>query len=134
MKIILLMGLLLLGGLLVACGSDPAPTNTLVPTSTPAPTATAVPTARPTATSPAPGEPTPRATHPLQSVVQQQEEEREDQGEAVQGGVLRLLGSDPPTLDPHQAGDVSSSRYILEVFGGLLTINPDLEMSVTFKL
>ncbi len=132
MKIILLMGLLLLGGLLVACGSDPAPTNTLAPTSTPAPTATAVPTAaptaRPTATSPAPGEPTPRATHPLQSVVQQQEEEREDQGDAVRGGVLRLLGSDPPTLDPHQAGDVSSSRYILEVFGGLLTINPELEL------
>ena len=43
---------------------------------------------------------------------------------AYQGGVLKLLGSDPPTLDPHQTGDVTSSRYVLEVFGGLLTIDP----------
>ena len=49
-------------------------------------------------------------------------------GDAVQGGVLRLLGDDPPTLDPHQTGDVSSSRYILEVFGGLLTIDPSLQI------
>ena len=39
--------------------------------------------------------------------------------------MLKLLGSDPPTLDPHQTGDVTSSRYILEVFGGLLTIDPE---------
>ena len=137
MKIILFMGLLLLGSLIAACGSDPAPTNTLAPTSTPMPTATAVatpvPTAQPTeepqtATTPAPGEPTPRATHPLQAVVQHEEEEHEAKGDAVQGGLLILLGSDPPTLDPHQAGDVRSSRYILEVFGGLLTINPELEI------
>ncbi len=132
MKIILLTSLLLLGGLIAACGSDPAPTNTLAPTSTPMPTATAVPTpaptARPTATAPAPGEPTPRATHPLQAVVQHEEAEHEDEGDAVQGGVLRLLGNDPPTLDPHQTGDVTSSRYVLEVFGGLLTIDPSLQI------
>ena len=141
MKIIVLMGLLLLGGLLAGCGSDSTPVNVPTeapaPTSTPMPTATAVatpvPTTRPTeepqtATTPAPGEPTPRATHPLQAIVQHEEEEHVDEGDAVQGGLLRLLGDDPPTLDPHQTGDVSSSRYILEVFGGLLTINPDLEI------
>ena len=136
MKIILFMCALLVGGLLAACGSDATPTTVPTvaptPTSTPAPTATAVaaavPTARPTATVPAPGEPTPRATHPLQAVVQHQETEHEDEGDAVQGGVLRLLGDDPPTLDPHQTGDVSSSRYVLEVFGGLLTIDPSLQI------
>ena len=68
------------------------------PTAPPAPTPTLVPV--PTAT------PVPTPAH--------------------QGGVLKLLGSDPPTLDPHQTGDVTSSRYILEVFGGLLTIDPEL--------
>ena len=43
--------------------------------------------------------------------------------------MLKLLGSDPPTLDPHQTGDSTSARYILEVFGGLLTIDPDMAVA-----
>ena len=39
------------------------------------------------------------------------------------------MGTTPPTLDPHQTGDVTSSRYILEVFGGLLTIDPNLAIA-----
>ena len=130
MKTILFICALLAVGLLAACGSEPAPTDTLAPTSTPAPTATAVatpvPTPQPTAATAAQGGPTPRATHPLAAVARQEESEREPEGDPDAGGVLRLLGDDPPTLDPHQTGDVSSSRYVLEVFGGLLTINPDL--------
>ena len=50
------------------------------------------------------------------------------EGDPVEGGVLLLLGRDPPTLDPHQTGDVTSARYILEVFGGLLTIDHNLAL------
>ena len=136
MRIILLLSVLLLVGTLAACGSDATPTT--APTAAPAPTATAVATAAPTAqptataTSPAPAQrgptPTPRATHPLASVARQEESEREPVEDPDEGGVLKLLGSDPPTLDPHQTGDVTSSRYILEVFGGLLTIDPSLQI------
>ena len=142
MRIILLLTALLLGSILVACGSDEAPTSepaispeataTPVPAASPSvpteiPTAAAAPVATPTvASGQGQAEPTPRATHPLQAVVQHEEEEHEDEGDPVAGGVLKILGSDPPTLDPHQTGDVTSSRYILEVFGGLLTIDPSL--------
>ena len=37
---------------------------------------------------------------------------------------LRLASSDPVTMDPHLAGDALSAEYIVEVFGGLLTISP----------
>ena len=100
MRITLILTVLLFGGLLTACGSDPTPTT--MPTVAPTPTATAVPTPQLTDTEP--------------------------EGVPVEGGVLLLRGSDPPTLDPHQTGDVASSRYILEVFGGLLTIDPDLQI------
>ena len=104
MRIILILTVLLFGGLLTACGSDPTPTT--MPTVAPTPTATAVPTAVPT----------PQFT------------DTEPEGDPVEDGVLLLLGSDPPTLDPHQTGDVTSARYILEVFGGLFTIDPDLQI------
>lgn len=42
------------------------------------------------------------------------------------GGTLRLLGRDPITLDPACASDVDSANYIVEVFGGLVTIDKDL--------
>ncbi len=43
-------------------------------------------------------------------------------------GSLRLAGSDPITLDPHIAGDAGSATYIVEIFSGLMTITPDLEI------
>ena len=112
MRVTLIFAVLLLGVLLVACGSDP--TATTVPTSVPAPTATTVPT------------PIPQATEEPASAPGQAGTDREPTGDPVEGGVLLLLGGDPPTLDPHQTGDVTSSRYILEVFGGLLTIDYNL--------
>jgi oligopeptide transport system substrate-binding protein len=46
---------------------------------------------------------------------------------ATSGKALRLLGSDPHTgLDPACASDVSSAGYIMEIFGGLVTIDRDL--------
>ena len=112
MRIFLLITGLLLSGFLIACGSDPTPTTPA--TQVPVPTSTAVPTATVQAT------PTPVSTQDLSRDDDQRGRDWED------GGVLMILGSDPPTLDPHQTGDVTSSRYILEVFGGLLTIDPDL--------
>jgi len=46
----------------------------------------------------------------------------------VVGGELRLLGRDPITLDPACASDVDSANYIVEVFGGLVTIDRDLQI------
>ncbi|MBM3139724.1 MAG: peptide ABC transporter substrate-binding protein [Chloroflexi bacterium] len=48
-------------------------------------------------------------------------------GRAAQGQ-LRLPSSDPVTLDPHLAGDALSAEYIVEIFSGLVTINPKLEI------
>ncbi len=44
-----------------------------------------------------------------------------------QGGTLVRLSSDPPTLDPHLTGDVTSSAIVHEVFGGLVTLGLDYQ-------
>ena len=41
---------------------------------------------------------------------------------------LRLLGPEPSDLDPHRAQDADSALYIVEIFGGLVTLDPDLEL------
>ncbi|MDQ7030351.1 MAG: peptide ABC transporter substrate-binding protein [Ardenticatenia bacterium] len=41
------------------------------------------------------------------------------------GGVLRIPGADPPTLDPALASDATSAEYIVELFSGLVTLSPD---------
>lgn len=43
-------------------------------------------------------------------------------------GELRLASDDPPTLDPHLATDATSATYIVEIFGGLVTIDKDLKI------
>ncbi len=43
---------------------------------------------------------------------------------------LRLASGDPVTMDPHLASDALSAEYIVEVFGGLVTITPDLEIGL----
>ncbi len=42
-------------------------------------------------------------------------------------GELRLGGGEPITLDPHLTQDVSSAVYIVEIFGGLLTLEPNVQ-------
>ena len=120
MRLTLLLAALLLAGILAACGSEPPPD-----TPTPAPTVAPTATLEPTATSAFSPTATPVPTVEQRSVSVPTVETTEN-GDSDEGGVLKLLGSDPPTLDPHQTGDVTSSRYVLEVFGGLLTIDPDL--------
>lgn len=125
MRIVLLLAALLLAAALSACGSEtPTPIPTLAPTPTPMPTPipAATPTPMPTATPTPTATPEPEPTEaPLGGAALT--------GEAVEGGVLQLLGADPPTLDPHQTGDAASSRYVLEIFGGLLTIDPKLAIA-----
>jgi len=41
---------------------------------------------------------------------------------------LRLLGGDPITLDPALAGDAGSATYIVEIFGGLVSLDPNLRI------
>ncbi len=41
---------------------------------------------------------------------------------------LRLVGGDPITLDPALAGDAGSATYIVEIFGGLVTLDKDLKV------
>ncbi len=44
-------------------------------------------------------------------------------------GELRLLGPEPITLDPHLTTDAGSALYIVEIFGGLLTLDTDLQIA-----
>src|SRR4051794_27740836 len=41
---------------------------------------------------------------------------------------LRLPGDDPLTLDPAQVFDTTSSVYVVELFGGLVTLDKDLKI------
>ncbi len=50
-------------------------------------------------------------------------------GSSSSGAELRLYGGDPLTLDPAIATDANSASYIVEVFGGLVTIDRDLKIA-----
>ena len=80
------------------------------------PTATAVLEAEATTVS---SEPTPTQRSVTRSV---------QPGGRIDGGTLVRLGSDPPTLDPHLTTDATSATYIVEVFGGLVTIDSNLNI------
>ncbi|HZA25939.1 MAG TPA: peptide ABC transporter substrate-binding protein, partial [Dehalococcoidia bacterium] len=51
-----------------------------------------------------------------------------DSTDAPQGGKLVQLFRDPPTLDPHLTTDNISGRLVNEIFGGLVTIDLDLNV------
>jgi oligopeptide transport system substrate-binding protein len=92
--------------LLAACTTAAPPTA--APTNTPGP-AGATPTATAETTSPT----SPPATAPV---------------DRPQGGTLVHLYSDPPTLDPHLTTDNVSGGLVNEIFGGLVTLDLDLEV------
>ena len=46
----------------------------------------------------------------------------------AEGGVFRRVFTNPPTLDPHLTTDATSAAIIIEVFGGLVTISPELKV------
>ena len=49
-------------------------------------------------------------------------------GEPLEGGRFVRLFVAPPTLDPHLTTDATSAQVIVEVFGGLVTIDKDLNV------
>ena len=48
--------------------------------------------------------------------------------EPLEGGRFVRLYVDPPTLDPHLTTDATSAQVIVEVFGGLVTIDRNLDV------
>ena len=90
--------------LLAACGSESAPVTAPAET-TEAPTEAADETAA-------------------------REDADSDEGGTLATGSSRLvqLFVDPPTIDPHLTTDATSARIIVEVFGGLVTIDPNLDI------
>ena len=49
----------------------------------------------------------------------------------AEGGRLVFLFSDPPTFDPHVGADAASALVIVELFGGLVTVDQKLEVVPT---
>ncbi|MFC1908194.1 peptide ABC transporter substrate-binding protein [Chloroflexota bacterium] len=45
----------------------------------------------------------------------------------TKGGVLNLYGTDPLTLDPAVTGEMTSHEYIIQLFGGLVCLDDNLE-------
>ena len=104
----------------VACGDESA-TNT---PSAPAPTAAPSTVGSDASRSVAPSPPPVSRTPPLPTNTTAAGTSR-----VVDGGRLVRLGPEPPTLDPHLTTDASSALYIVEIFGGLMTIDKDLAIS-----
>ncbi len=128
---ILLMGAMLAALVgLVACGGSVEP-EAAAPEPTAAPTATSAPGTPPTAPSEAPTPTTqavmtaPQPTAMGESCAPSADLTFDDR--PPQGGTLVRLFADPPTLDPHLMGDVTSSVIGGEVFGGLVTLSLDYQ-------
>ena len=51
-------------------------------------------------------------------------------GSEAASGRLRLPGIDPITLDPALVTDTGSAQYVAEIFSGLTTIAPDLQLEL----
>ena len=109
---LLFAALLLL--LVAACSTRPAPGTAIADsadTVTPTTTADASGTAATVIPAPAAGA---AASEP-------------DSLEDASSKLIRLW-ADPPTLDPHLTTDATSATIIVEIFGGLVTIDPNLQI------
>ena len=146
-RMILLPAMLaLVAMLLIACGGGESPAASSAPAAEPTPTQpsrAAEPTAMAESQPPAAsdsqtapqstGAPAPTApvavpavnTTPGESCAPSADLTFDDR--PPQGGTLVRLFADPPTIDPHLAGDATSSVIINEVFGGLVTLSLDYQ-------
>jgi oligopeptide transport system substrate-binding protein len=48
--------------------------------------------------------------------------------EKANGGIFNMLWADPPTLDPHLTSDTTSAGVIVEIYGGLVTFDTNLNL------
>ena len=151
---LLIAGVVLTTVFAIACASPEAPTATPMPaTSTPIPptvalqpTATSEPTEEPSSVAPtataiaeATAEAKAQATASAEetaTAMQQaaEEEEEEIDFDPRRGGVFRLLGSDPTTLDPALTTDSTSYDIVLEIFGGLMRLTDDPNEPIVLDL
>ena len=114
---------------MVACGGSEEPAAA-EPAPTAAVSATSVPETPPTAASESPAPTTETvmvAAQPTAGGSRAPSADLTFDDRPPQGGTLVRLFADPPTLDPHLAGDVTSSVIINEVFGGLVTLSLDYQ-------
>ena len=70
------------------------------------------------------------ATEAAQATQAPEEDSPEPTGDdgVDKGNTLVRLYVDPPTLDPHLTTDATSAQIIIEVFGGLVTIDRNLDI------
>ncbi len=121
----------------MACGSEstpegPAGAPSAAPTEAPTADAAASPTAdataNPTATTPPTvplSTPLPERVSPTPGPTRLPPTVAVTQPEVAEDATLIRLGPEPPTLDPHLSGDTFSSLYVVEIFGGLLTLEAE---------
>ncbi len=100
--------------------ATPAPEPTSASSSSVAPTATAIAEA----TAAAVAEATTAAEETATAVMKEAEEE-DIEFDPRRGGVFRLLGTDPTTLDPALTTDSTSYDIVLKIFGGLMRLTDD---------
>lgn len=101
--------------------ATPAPEPTSASSSSVAPTATAIAEA----TAAAVAEATTAAEETATAVMKEAEEEEDVEFDPRRGGVFRLLGTDPTTLDPALTTDSTSYDIVLKIFGGLMRLTDD---------
>ena len=111
--------------LVIACGGESTPAK---PADTPDSPQTQVPTSRPESTTATVSALTPIAT-PTAEPTGTPSVDAAAQAEYLEDAVFTRLGTDPTTLDPHLTGDVRSALIIVEVFGGLVTLDRNLEVA-----
>ena len=107
--VVIFLGTLLLAGCSTASDSAP-PAPSLAPSPAVSPVGEAGPTAPSASNNP--------SRNPSQDNL----------GSASRGGKLVRVFRDPPTLDPHLTTDTASANFIVEIFGGLVTIDRDLQI------
>ncbi len=116
-RALLLIGPLLLLALVVAaCSSEPSEPETATPAEE---SAASGATEAPNEEEAAPETTTAAAPSASENV---------DAAAGAQSGRFVRLYVDPPTLDPHLTTDATSAEIIVEVFGGLMTIDKDLNV------
>ena len=113
----------------IACGSDSTPEEapeiaTVAPTQAPTATTAALPepTTAAAALDSTPSNPETATPAPTLRPTRIPPTTAASQPGMVENATLVRLGPEPPTLDPHLAGDTYSSLYVVEVFGGLVTL------------